>query len=168
MEVSEHRSECKGCPTCGKWVTATFLAEVIAQLLPCERVADVCQDIFNHRASAGSVVRAVARCAEKVAPALDRIAGVLREANQPHADETGSALCRPHAMDSRRIHRDPHPLPNPKRGSQGFEVGAVLPAFRGNLITDFWGSYDTLEQCDHSRCNAHLLRELAEYFYREL
>ena len=46
--------------------------------------------IFSaYRASAGSVVRAVARCAEKVAPALDRIAGVLGEANQLHADETG-------------------------------------------------------------------------------
>ncbi|MDP3850439.1 MAG: transposase, partial [Luteolibacter sp.] len=41
--------------------------------------------------------------------------------------------------------------------------GRVLPNYRGNLITDFWGSYDTLERCDHSRCNAHLLREITSF-----
>ena len=46
-------------------------------------------DLFGHRPSAGSVVRAVARCEAKIAPAVGRIAGVLREAKQLHADETG-------------------------------------------------------------------------------
>jgi hypothetical protein len=81
MEVSEHRAECKWCPACAKWITAPFPAEAsapvqyghgmqsvmsylnIAQLLPCERTAKVCQDLFGHRPSAGSVVRAVVRCA---------------------------------------------------------------------------------------------------------
>ena len=182
MEVSEHRAQCKWCPGCEKWITAPFPAEVtapvqyghgmqsvmsylnIAQLLPCERTADVCQDLFGHRPSAGSVVRAVARCAEKVAPAVDRIAGVLREAKQLHADETG-VRC---AGKTNWIHvasNATHTLYNhsPKRGREGFEAGGVLPNYRGNLITDFWGSYDTLEQCDHSRCNAHLLRELTAF-----
>ena len=182
MEVTEHRAECKWCPTCAKWVTAPFPAQVIApvqygsgmqslmsylniaQLLPCERVADVCQDLFHHRPSAGSVVRAVARCAEKVAPAVDRIAGVLREANQLHADETG-VRCAGRTQWIHVASTATHTLysPSPKRGRQGFEVGGVLPAYCGNLITDFWGSYDTLERCDHSRCNAHLLRELTSF-----
>jgi transposase len=182
MEVSEHRAECKWCPRCAKWVTAPFPAEVIApvqyghgmqsvmsylniaQLLPCERTADVCQDLFGHRPSAGSVVRAVARCAEKVAPAVDRIAGILREAKQLHADETG-VRCAGHTEWIHVASTATHTLYNhsPKRGREGFEAGGVLPDYRGNLITDFWGSYDTLEQCDHSRCNAHLLRELTAF-----
>jgi hypothetical protein len=52
---------------------------------------------------------------------------------------------------------------SPKRGREGFEVGGVLTEDRGNLITDFWGSYDTLEKCDHSRGNAHLFRELTSF-----
>jgi transposase len=182
MEVSEHRAECKWCPACAKWITAPFPAEVnapvqyghgmqsvmsylnIAQLLPCERTAEVCQDLFGHRPSAGSVVRAVARCAEKIAPAVDRIAGVLREAKQLHADETGVRR----AGHTEWIHvasTATHTLYNhsPKRGREGFEAGRVLPNYRGNLITDFWGSYDTLERCDHSRCNAHLLREITSF-----
>ena len=169
MEVSEHRAECKWCPACAKWLTAPFPAGVtapaqyglgmqrvmsylnIAQLLPCERTADVCQDLFGHRPSAGSVVRAVARCAEKVAPAVERIAGVLREAKQLHADETGvrCALCVVRcAGRTEWIHvasTATHTLYNhsPKRGREGFEAGGVLPDYRGNLTTDFWGPYDT-------------------------
>jgi transposase len=182
MEVTEHRAECKWCPRCAKWITAPFPAEVsapvqyghgmqsvmsylnIAQLLPCERTADVCQDLFGHRPSAGSVVRAVARCAGKVAPAVERIAGVLREAKHLHADETG-VRCAGHTEWIHVASTATHTLYNhsPKRGREGFEAGGVLPDYRGNLITDFWGSYDTLEQCDHSRCNAHLLRELTSF-----
>lgn len=182
MEVTEHRAECKWCPRCAKWITAPFPAEVsapvqyghgmqsamsylnIAQLLPCERTADVCQDLFGHRPSAGSVVRAVARCAEKVAPAVERIAEVLRQAKQLHADETG-VRC---AGKTQWIHvasTATHTLynPSPKRGSEGFKAGGVLPDYRGTLVTDFWSSYDTLELCDHSRCNVHLLRELTSF-----
>ena len=132
----------------------------IAQLLPCQRTADVCQDLFGHRPSAGSVVRAVARCAEKVAPAVERIAGALREAKQLHADETG-VRCAGHTEWIHVASTAAHTLynPSPKRGREGFEAGGVLPNYRGNLITDFWGSYDALERCAHSRCNAHLLRE---------
>ena len=182
MEVSEHRAESKWCPACAKWVAAAFPAGVsapvqygpgmqsvmsylnIAQLLPCERTADVCQDLFGHRPSAGSVVRAVARCAEKVAPAVDRITGVLREAKQLHADETG-VRCAGHTEWIHVASTATHTLfsHSPKRGRQGFEVGGVLTDYGGNLITDFWGSYDTLENCDHSRCNAHLLRELTPF-----
>jgi transposase len=182
MEVSEHRAECKWCPRCAKWITAPFPSEVlapvqyghgmqsvmsylnIAQLLPCERTAEVCQDLFGHRPSAGSVVSAVARCAEKVAPAVERIAGVLRGAKQLHADETG-VRCAGRTEWIHVASNATHTLYNhsPKRGREGFEAGGVLPDFRGNLITDFWGAYDTLEQCDHSRCNAHLLRELTSF-----
>ena len=182
MEVSEHRAQCKWCPACAKWVTAPFPAEVsapvqyghgmqsvmsylnIAQLLPCERTAEVCQDLFGHRPSAGSVVRAVARCAEKVTPAVDRIAGVLREAAHLHADETG-VRCAGHTEWFHVASTATHTLYHhgPKRGREGFKAGSVLPDYCGNLITDFWGSYDTLEKCVHSRCNAHLLRELTSF-----
>lgn len=182
MEVSEHRAECKWCPACAKWITAPFPSGVSApvqyghgmqsvmsylnagQLLPCERTADVCEDLFGHRPSAGSVVRAVARCAEKIAPAVERIARELHQAKQLHADETG-VRC---AGKTNWIHvasTATHTLyhHSAKRGREGFDAGGVLPDYRGNLITDFWGSYDTLQQCDHSRCNAHLLRELTSF-----
>ncbi len=182
MQVTEFQAECKWCPRCAKWVTAPFPAEVgapvqyggtmqsvmsylnVAQLLPCQRTADVCEDLFGHRPSTGSVVRAVARCAEKIAPAVNRIAEALRAAPHLHADETGvrctSATHWIHVASTTTHTLFSH---SPKRGREGFEAAGVLPDYRGNLIHDFWGPYDTLEKCDHSRCNAHLLRELTSF-----
>jgi transposase len=50
----------------------------------------------------------------------------------------------------------------PKRGIEGFEVAKVLPTYQGMLVHDFWSPYNTIP-CDHSRCNAHLLRELKAF-----
>jgi transposase len=182
MQVTEYQAECKCCPSCAKWVTASFPAGVnapvqygsgmqsvmsylnVAQLLPFERTADVCQDLFGHRPSASSVVSAVSRCAEKVAPAVERIAEVLRGAKQLHADETGVRCAgRTQWIHVASTMTHTHYSHSPKRGREGFESGGILLDFCGNLITDFWGSYDTLEQCEHSRCNAHLLRELTSF-----
>jgi exonuclease VII large subunit len=39
------------------------------------------------------------------------------------------------------------------------EIG-ILPQFRGTLVRDGFSSYQCYEQCRHSLCNAHLLRDL--------
>jgi transposase len=39
------------------------------------------------------------------------------------------------------------------------EIG-ILPQFTGTLVRDGYPSYSRFEQCRHSLCNAHLLREL--------
>lgn len=182
IQVTEFQAECKWCPRCAKFVTAPFPAEVrapvqyghgmqsvmsylnVGQLLPCGRTADICQDLFGHRPSSGSVVCAVMRCAEKIAPSLDRIASVLRSSPRLHADETG-VRCAGQTQWVHVASTETHTLygHSPKRGREGFAAADVLPGYSGNLIHDFWGAYDTLEHCIHSRCNAHLLRELTSF-----
>jgi transposase len=39
------------------------------------------------------------------------------------------------------------------------EIG-ILPQFRGTLVRDGFSSYQWYEQCRHSLCNVHLLRDL--------
>jgi transposase len=39
------------------------------------------------------------------------------------------------------------------------EIG-IIPQFRGTLVRDGYLSYSRYEQCRHSLCNAHLLRDL--------
>ena len=47
-----------------------------------------------------------------------------------------------------------------KRGHVGMRVGGILPHFAGVALHDYWRSYFKFQDCQHSFCNVHLLREL--------
>lgn len=181
MVVTEYLAQRKICPHCGVPVSAGFPCGVTApaqygpgmqaamtylnvrQVIPCGRVAEVCQDLFGHRPGAGSVVQAVVRCADRVASSVDEIRATLRHAPILHADETGvRCIGKTHWLHV--VSTATHSLfsHSPKRGTEGFAAAGVLPTYQGTLVHDFWGPYDTLG-CDHSRCNAHLLRELKAF-----
>jgi len=178
IQVTEHRAPRKICPHCGSVVTAEFPSGAgapaqygpamqalmsylnVRQLIPCARTAEICQDILGHRPSAGSVVQAVVQCAARLTSAGDEIRDILIHSPVLHADETGVRCCgKTHWLHV--VSTASHSLftYRPKRGVEGFSVGQVLPHFSGTLVHDFWNPYDTLD-CDHSRGNAHLLREL--------
>ena len=179
LRVTEYRAARKRCPICGRLVTAEFPAGVPAptqygpnmqavmsylqawQLLPHERTAQVCEDLFGHRPSAGSIVRSVVKSAAQMEPAVAQIATALSEAPVLHADETGVRCAGQthwlHVVSTAGLTLYSH---STKRGLEGLSVAGVLPEYGGKLMHDFWGPYDKLEHCEHLRCNAHLLREL--------
>lgn len=178
MQVTEYRAQRKMCPDCGRSVTAGFPADVCAptqygpgmqavmsylnvrQVVPCGRTAEICQDLFGHRPSAGSVVQAVVRCAEKLAPAVAEIRNLLIQSPVLHSDETGiRCIGKTHWLHIASTAGHSLYSYSPKRGVEGFAAADVLPDYKGTLIHDFWGPYDTLG-CRHGRCNSHLLREL--------
>lgn len=47
-----------------------------------------------------------------------------------------------------------------KRGKEAMERINSLPHFWGNSVHDRWASYEKYNHCQHSYCNAHLLRDL--------
>jgi transposase len=47
------------------------------------------------------------------------------------------------------------------------EDAGVIPVFRGVLCHDHWKPYYTYDQCDHSLCNAHHLRELERSYEQD-
>lgn len=179
LRVTEYRAQRKRCPTCGRLVTAEFPAGVTAptqygpnmqavmtylqawQLLPHERSAQVCEDLFGHRPSAASIVRSVVKSAAQMEPAVAQIAAELSRAPVLHADETGVRCAGKthwlHVASTRELTLYSH---SAKRGMEGLSAGGVLPEYGGVLMHDFWGPYDKLANCEHLRCNAHLLREL--------
>jgi transposase len=179
LKVTAYVAERKTCPCCQRRSSAAFPAEAAAptqygatmravmsylqcaQFLPHERVADVCEDLFGHRPSAGSVVSAVARCAEAVQPCMPAIIISIQAAAVAGADETGVRCANKtnwiHAACTETATLYTHSM---KRGLEGIVAGGVLAKYKGNLVHDFWGPYDNLEHCSHSRCGAHLLREL--------
>lgn len=181
IQVTEYQSPQKTCPHCGRVVSAAFPQDVCApaqygpgvqttitylnvrQVIPCKRVTEIFFDLFGHHLSAGSVVRSVARCATRLIPSVDKVRDHLRIANLAHGDETG-ARCEGkthwlHVVCTPKLSLFSY---SPKRGIEGFAAADVLPDYKGILVHDFWGPYDTLD-CEHSRCNAHLLRELKSF-----
>ena len=177
--VTAYRAQRKRCRICGRLAGAEFPAGVNAptqygpnmqavmsylqawQLLPHERVAQVCEDLFGHRPSAGSIVRSVVKSAAQMQPAVAQIAVELSQAAVLHADETGVRCAGKthwlHVASTAEITLYSHSI---QRGMEGISAAGVLPEYEGKLMHDFWGPYDKLEHCEHLRCNAHLLREL--------
>ena len=179
LRVTAYRAQRKRCSECGRTCCAAFPEGVSAptqygpnmqavmtylqagQLLPHQRTAQVCEDLFGHRPSAGSIVSSVVKSAGQMQDALEAITARLKQARVLHADETG-IRCTGKTHWLHVLCSETHTLysHSAKRGIEGISATAVLPGYNGRLMHDFWGPYDKLEHCEHLRCNAHLLREL--------
>ena len=78
-----------------------------------------------------------------------------------HVDETGINVNKKKMW----LHSTSNALwtyfyPHPKRGREAMDAIGILEHFTGVLCHDHWKPYYTFEECDHSLCNAHHLREL--------
>jgi transposase len=51
-----------------------------------------------------------------------------------------------------------------KRGHEAIQAIGILPRFTGWLMNDFLSSYLSFENCQHTFCKSHLLRELVFLF----
>ena len=90
----------------------------------------------------------------------------LSQASALHADETGVRCTgKTHWLHVASTATHSFFSHSPKRGTEGFSAAGILPGYQGILVHDFWGAYDQLS-CDHSRCNAHLLREFVRLLAR--
>jgi len=132
IEVTEHLSEVKQCPVCGKETAAHCEVPPTAQygerikslavylnqyqMLPFERTRELMEDLFGGCPSAE----------------------VLQQSNQRCYDNIDH-----------------------KRGTEAMDRINILPRFTGKSIHDRWASYEKYEDAEHFYCNAHLLRDLA-------
>jgi transposase len=176
--VTEFRVEVKLCPNNGIEVSASFPAGVNApaqygprfnawlvylrcqQLIPLERISQMCADLFARPVSEATVQAAVAAAYHGLAGFESRVADLIAQAHIAHADETGLRVAgKPHwlhvvsteILTWYGVHR--------RRGGAAIRHFALLPRFAGRLIHDCLSAYFDLD-CLHGLCNAHLLREL--------
>lgn len=178
LEVTEHRAEVKRCPRSGEIVTAPFPPNVKApvqygpdfnallvywrdqQLLPSDRMAQMCADLFGRRISESTIQAAVEATALALVPFETHITAQLPHIKILSADETGlrvegklhwlHVLCNK-AITWYGVHA--------KRGEEALSHFGHLAHFHGRLIHDCFKSYFDFA-CLHGLCNAHLLREL--------
>jgi len=179
LEVTEHQAETKRCPVSGRAVTAAFPPGVSApvqygpnfqtltvylsqqQLLPHDRLSQLCEDLFGQPLSPGTIVTNNVRVAGHLAGFETALVGQLRQAPVLHVDESGLRVAgQLHWLHVASTARLTFYGVHPKRGTAATDAFAILPHCRGWLIHDHWTPYFTYEEALHGLCNQHLLREL--------
>jgi transposase len=185
LEVTEHVVEFKVCPASGNEVHAPwpegveapvqygmrFIAWLaylcVQQLLPVERIGQMCEDLFGQGISDATVQSAVKKTDLSLAPFKIAAVNHILQASVAHADESGSRVSNKlhwlHVVCTKLvtwygIHA--------RRGRKAFASFGILLAYQGTLIHDCLPSYFDLS-CNHGLCNGHILRELT-FIHEEL
>jgi len=179
LEVTEHRAPIKHCPECGHLGKATFPDQVKAptqygqrflgllvylsqgQLIPFNRVAQMCEDLFGQPLSTASVVAANQQAYQHLEPFAHEVARQIAQADLAHFDESGMRV----AAKLHWLHVASTPTltsygVHPKRGREAMDALGIVGECRGWTMHDYWKPYFGYEQCLHAVCNGHLLREL--------
>lgn len=179
LAVIEHRLASQICPACrtaskgqfplavkspvqyGASVLSRALYLHLYQLLPVARTQEAMRDLFGCDISQASIQRAARLCSDKLIRCEQRIKAAIRESKVIGADETGirinGRLAWVHVARTETL---THLASHSKRGKAAFDAIGILNQYKGTLVRDGWFSYKQYQQCKHSLCNAHLLRDL--------
>lgn len=179
LAVVEHRTSTKACPACGDLTKGQFPAGIKApvqygasvlsralylhlyQLLPVARTQEAMRDLFGCNISQASIQRAARFCSDKLIRCEQRIKQAIRDSAVIGADETGIRINGTNAwVHVARTDSLTHLASHTHRGKAAFNAIGILNQFKGTLVRDGWFSYKWYQQCKHSLCNAHLLRDL--------
>jgi transposase len=111
--------------------------------------------------SEATLRKSIAECSKNLVKIEARIKSALRRAEVIHADETvlrvGKNLKYVHVASTRSL---THYGYEGGRGKAAIDAIAIVPNYKGVVVRDAYPAYDGYESCEHSLCNAHLLRDL--------
>lgn len=179
VEVVEHQVQTKVCHRCGTKNKAKFPKGITApvqygegvravaaymmayQLLPYERCAEAMNDLFGCPLSAGTLATIFKERAGEMREPLLLIKEGLQRSEVIGVDETGLRVNQQsqwvHVSSTDRLTLLVH---DKQRGAAATEKIGILPGYLGVCVHDGLSSYSQYAQCQHSLCNAHILREL--------
>lgn len=185
LDVTEHVVEVKVCPKSRNEVQAPWPEGVnapvqygvrfigwlaylsVQQLLPVERIGQMCEDLLGQGVSDATVQAAAHSTDQSLAPFKGAIVEHILQSDVANTDESGlrvnNKLHWLHVISTKLVtwygvHA--------KRGLEAIAFFGILSTYQGILIHDCWASYLEL-CCKHGLCNGHILRELT-FVYEEL
>ena len=183
LECTEHRTEIKECPGCHRIVAAAFPADIQAPVQygknfrallaylhdaqegASRRIGEMCAEMFGYAVSEATLQVARQEQHQALEPFENRLVEILPRQPVLHADETSvpinktnhwlHVICTP-LLTFFAIHLN--------RGKAAIEAIGIIPKFTGWLMHDFLSSYLGFENCMHTFCKSHLMRELVFLF----
>jgi len=178
-QLTRHNQITITCPNCQTQNPAAFPSDLTSRIqygegvkaisvlfthyamVSYDKTQKILNDIFDIPISTGTIVNHVSEFTQKAQPVLNEIPIKLQDENVLHFDETGVYVDGGkqwlHTASSEAA---TYITVHPKRGQVGTDDNGVLAGFGGVAVHDCWQSYFKYENCSHSLCNAHLLREL--------
>jgi transposase len=179
LEVIEHRAETRKCHSCGRVTKGEFPEDVRSpvrygprlracaiylsqyQLLPYARVCELLSDWFGVKISEATLRKSIGECSKNLVRVEARIKSAIRRVDVIHADETvlrvGNNLKYVHVASTGSL---THYGYEGGRGKAAIDAIAIVPNYKGVIVRDAYPAYDQYQNCKHSLCNAHLLRDL--------
>jgi len=176
IQITEHQSEIRKC-SCGCTNSAfpedvnykvqygpnikgTVVYLQDYQLLPYERTKELIQDLFCHSISTGSLYNFRRTAYSKLGTFDYQLKLLLISSDVAGFDETGFRVKKKRWwLHSCSTDRHVYYAVHQRRGQLAMNEIGILPFYKGIAVHDFWKSYYKYA-CQHSLCNAHLLREL--------
>ena len=183
LECTEHRAQTKECPCCQQICTAGFPADIkawvqygknfralLSYLYDAQegaslRIGQMCAEMFGYAVSEATLQSARQEQHDALEPFEKRLAQILPQEPILHADETSlpinkvkhwlHVLCTP-LLTFFGIHLN--------RGKVAIQAIGIIPKFTGWLMHDFLSSYLGFQNCLHTFCKSHLMRELVFLF----
>jgi transposase len=183
LKCTEHRAEIKDCSRCHSRQRAPFPPEVKApvqygkgflallsylydaQQCSSRRIRQLCAELFGYSVSESTLQDARQAQFQALHPFEQHLVNILPQQPILGADETGMLI--------NKVTHWLHVLTTPlltffsvqaKRGAEAIAAIGIIPKFTGCLMHDFLSSYLGFENCVHTFCKSHLLRELVFLF----
>jgi len=179
IKVLEYQAQTYLCPGCGQQHKGQFPEAVKVpvqygnnlqayvvylmnyQLLPYKRTTDLLKNLHNLALSEGTLRNIQARFGKHVEVPVKSIKQSLIDSDVVHFDESGLyALGRRHWLHVASNEGFTFYFHHKSRGFEALEEAGILNEFKGTACHDLWKTYYRYDDCDHSLCNAHHLRDL--------
>lgn len=178
MEVTEHQLGMVVC--CGRQHLGSFPPEVgqpvqygsrIKALsvllnndykLPLEKIQQLMGDLWGCSFNESTAVTANASMYQALEPIEEQIKTAILASEVAHFDETGMRVEKKlHWFHVASTSWFTYLFVHKKRGKEALNSeDSLLKDFQNRAVHDCWESYFGFEQCLHTLCGAHLLREL--------
>jgi transposase len=145
----------------GEGIMALVIYLQTYQFLPCERLSEFFEDVFNLPISKATIANFLEKGGARASPVAKSIKNRLGEAPFVHSDETGWNLFgKTHWLHTVSTSSLTYLEVHEKRGYDAIAAMGILPDYENWVIHDYYSSYYKLKKCKHGLCNAHHLRDL--------